>query len=295
VYVVTTSGTFDLDTRQHVCVHLFDKCALLIHDENIEQAVIKLIDWTVSCFSGLSTCLPSKTARIDGPHEKNDYPFYYSIQQDTTSTRSCNSHNQSLSMETSEANSDRDKILFSNPCSPYKMSDGNHFNLLYQNIIRSLPAHTDLRYFAVSILTTKGCRIEIPNTGLSLTVPEDAVLLDEEHLIYIALLTLENQMPPLSDNQTRLSPVILIGPSEITLLKPAVLAFEHSARLDESWIFQLMFTDDLLHWKSLVTHGQETIATPVYLQFQHERQTFVLVSEMRSFQQPIDPTHPHPV
>jgi leucine-rich repeat transmembrane protein FLRT len=140
-----------------------------------------------------------------------------------------------------------------------------------------LPEHTDLRYLSVSRLNNKGCHLEIPHTGISLTIPENAVLLDEDHLIFIALLYADNQMPILNSHQTRLSPVILIGPSDITLVKPAVLTFEHTAVLDSSWKFHLMFTEDILHWRSILTYGQENISTPVYLQFNERQQAFLLV------------------
>jgi hypothetical protein len=38
-----------------------------------------------------------------------------------------------------------------------------------------------------------------------------------------------------------------------------------------------MFTDDIIHWKSVLTYGQENISTPVYLQFNNKQQAFVLV------------------
>jgi leucine-rich repeat transmembrane protein FLRT len=96
-------------------------------------------------------------------------------------------------------------------------------------------------------------------------------------LIFIALINIENQMPTLNNGQTRLSPVILIGPSDITLLKPAVLSFEHTAVLESSWKFNLMFSEDIFNWKSILTYGQENISTPVYLQFNNHQQAFVLV------------------
>ncbi len=165
------------------------------------------------------------------------------------------------------------------------ISNENHLNLIYENILQSLPAHTDLRYFAVSILNHKGCRLEIPNTGVSLIIPENAVLLDDDHLIYLALINVENQMPILNPGQTRLSPCILMGPADITLLKPAVLSFEHTAVLESSWKINLMFSEDMLNWKSILTYGQENISTPVYLQFHHQQQAFVLVSYPFSFNQ----------
>ena len=277
-----------------------------------------------SCFfflssQGLSTCITSKGTSSNGSShigvchsDKAEYPFYYSIQQDTTSTRSCTSQNNSVSLTNFDSGFEKEKLLLLNDSPLNKqlysikasnyhhpitlsttsyasnqvkypslasqsISNENHLNLIYENILQTLPAHTDLRYFAVSILNNKGCRLEIPNTGVSLIIPENAVLLDDDHLIFIALINIENQMPILNNGQTRLSPVILIGPSDITLLKPAVLSFEHTAVLESSWKYNLMFSDDVFNWKSILTYGQENISTPVYLQFNNQQQAFVLV------------------
>lgn len=157
------------------------------------------------------------------------------------------------------------------------ITNENHLNLIYENILQTLPTHTDLRYFAVSILNNKGCRLEIPHTGVSLIIPENAVLLDDDHLIFIALINIENQMPGINPDQTRLSPVILIGPADITLLKPAVLSFEHTIVSESLWKLNVMFSDDLFNWKSILTYGQENISTPIYLQFNNQQQASILV------------------
>ncbi|CAF1252486.1 unnamed protein product [Adineta steineri] len=272
---------------------------------------------------GLSTCITSKGTSSNGSShigvchsDKTEYPFYYSIQQDTTSTRSCVSQNNSVSLTNFDSGIEKEKLLLSNDSplnrqlyatkssihpitlstSSYTsnhiqypslasqpISNENHLNLIYENILQSLPEHTDLRYFAVSILNNKGCRLEIPNTGVTLIIPEDAVLLDDDHLIFIALINIENQMPMLNNGQTRLSPVVLIGPSEITLLKPAVLSFEHTAVLESSWKLNLMFSDDIFNWKTILTYGQENISTPVYLQFNNQQQAFILFESMGAY------------
>ncbi|CAF2704898.1 unnamed protein product [Rotaria sp. Silwood2] len=238
---------------------------------------------------GLSTYIPSKTTCSSCRIEKNEYPFYYSIQQDTTSTRSGTSHNNSISLTNSDLGIEKEKLLFLNESSlnkqfhTLKSLNQNHLNIIYEKILQSLPENIDLRYLTVSILNNTGCYLEIPHTGVSLTIPEDAVLLDQDHLIFLALLTIENQMPILNNKQTRLSPVILIGPSDITLVKPAVLSFQHSAILESSWKLNLMFTDDIIHWKSILTYGQENISTPVYLQFNNEQQAFVLFETMGAY------------
>ncbi|CAF2079760.1 unnamed protein product [Rotaria magnacalcarata] len=272
---------------------------------------------------GLTACITSHGVSSNGSshlgvyhNERNEYPFYYSIQQDTTSTRSCTSQNNSVSLTNFDSGLEKEKILLLNE-SPltkqiYSIKSSNHpitlstasyasnqlkypslasqsishennLNLIYENILQSLPAHTDLRYFAVSILNNKGCRLEIPNTGVSLIIPEDAVLLDDDHLIFIALINIENNMPILNNGQTRLSPVVLIGPAEITLLKPAVLSFEHTAVLESSWKLNLMFSNDVFNWKSILTYGQENISTPVYLQFNNQQQAFILLESMGAY------------
>ncbi|CAF1088064.1 unnamed protein product, partial [Didymodactylos carnosus] len=267
----------------------------------------------------LPDCITSKTT--NDQVTRDEYPFYYSIQQDTTSTRSCASQNASL---THSESIEKEKLLLnlnessSSPGSNLHhqlyahhkqhqqqhllnqnnnnntintstsvtangssiISGGGPFHLLnycgfqpkfhqrsiqnndyshtstdttsrstpssilnsvYEKILQSLPQHTDLRYFAVSVLNSKGCKVQIANTGVCLVIPEQAVLDDEEYLIFIAILTDDMQMPQLSEGESRLSPVVLIGPSEITLLKPAVLSFEHTALLDDNtWQLSLM-------------------------------------------------------
>lgn len=229
---------------------------------------------------GLANCLPT-AANCGGCHvEKNDYPFYYSIQQDTTSTRSGTSQHNTISLTNSDLGmTERERLHFLND-SPSRESNTNRLNLIYESILQSLPAHTDLRYFAVSILNSAGCQLRIPHTGIKLTIPEGAVLLDEDHLIFMAVLTTESHMPSLAANQTRLSPVLLIGPSDITLVKPAVLSFEHTADVESPWKYHLMFAEDNLNWKCIVTYGQENISTPVYFQFHNEQEASILVSRM---------------
>jgi hypothetical protein len=280
-----------------------------------------LFENNFSSYLGLSTCITSNGTSSDGSshigvchNDKTEYPFYYSIQQDTTSTRSCVSQNNSVSLTNFDSGFEKEKLLLLNESPLNKqiyslktssnhpitlsttsytsnhiqypslasqsISNENHLNLIYENILQSLPTHTDLRYFAVSILNNKGCRLEIPNTGVSLIIPENAVLLDDDHLIFLALINIENQMPVLNNGQTRLSPVILIGPSNITLLKPAVLLFEHTAVLESSWKLNLMFSEDVFNWKSILIYGQENISTPVYLQFNNQQQAFVLVKNL---------------
>ena len=112
----------------------------------------------------------------------------------------------------------------------------------------------------------------------SLMILNGSLLSNQTYQFKVNLINIENQMPVLNNNQTRLSPVILIGPSDITLVKPAVLCFEHTAVLETSWKLNLMFSEDIFNWKSIVTYGQENISTPVYLQFTNQQQAHISVS-----------------
>ncbi|CAF0770421.1 unnamed protein product, partial [Didymodactylos carnosus] len=310
----------------------------------------------------LPDCMTSKTTKEQ--ISRDEYPFYYSIQQDTTSTRSCASQNASL---THSESIEKEKLLlnlnelssspgnnlhhqlythhkqqqqhllnqnnnnntsnistttnssnivpgggsfhllnycgFQPKCTPRNIQNNDYshtttdsisrstpssvLNSVYEKILQSLPQNTDLRYFAVSVLNSKGCKVQIANTGVSLVIPEQAVLDDEEYLIFIAILTIDSQMPPLTEAESRLSPVILIGPSDITLLKPAVLSFEHTALLaDNTWQLSLMngeYNDaNIILWKKLLILGQESISSPVYVHMD-PHQCYILLESLGAY------------
>lgn len=209
-------------------------------------------------FSGLSNCITSKTSTSDCQIERSDYPFYYSIQHDNSSTKSSSSQNNSTSLY---------------HCSPLNFQGTMRFNRNYKKIIESLPNESDLRFLSVSLLNNRGCRLEIAQTGVSLIVPEDAVLPDEEHFIYVVLLD-----SIFGHEQKRLSPIVLVGPPDITLLKPAVLSFEHSAKIENSFSnIELVHTENFLEWKSILKLNEENFVSPVHLELGRENKAFLMV------------------
>ena len=77
-----------------------------------------------------------------------------------------------------------------------------------------------------------GGRLCIPDSKVSLLIPEGAVPRGAMQDVYIAVCRDERQIPSLADKpkSTLLSPVIMAGPPGLKFNKPVVLSFEHSAR-----------------------------------------------------------------
>ena len=66
----------------------------------------------------------------------------------------------------------------------------------------------------------------IPDSGVSLLVPEGAIKKGTSEQIYIALIRDDRDRPKLNERQTKLSPVIALGPPGITFLKPVILGMQ---------------------------------------------------------------------
>uniref|UniRef100_A0A1B6BY64 Netrin receptor UNC5 n=1 Tax=Clastoptera arizonana TaxID=38151 RepID=A0A1B6BY64_9HEMI len=146
-----------------------------------------------------------------------------------------------------------------------------------------------------TVLTNAGARISLPDSGVSLTVPEGALPRGIKENIYMAVLRDDRHRPKLTDGQTQLSPVVACGPSGISLKKPAILNMQHCASLKHGkWNISVYATDSppetTPHWQKVVTLGEETINTPVFTQLDanhvylvtEQLTRFVLVGEASS-------------
>ena len=88
--------------------------------------------------------------------------------------------------------------------------------------------------------------------------------------VFLAIMTEGRDRPRLSENQTLLSPVVLVGPPRLSFKKPVVLSFGHCANLKlGSWELGVYHCDSLFSdaddtpWVKLVTIGQESVSTPI--------------------------------
>ncbi|XP_076054854.1 unc-5 [Oratosquilla oratoria] len=139
-----------------------------------------------------------------------------------------------------------------------------------------LPAGVDATTGAWGVVTAAGAMLDVPECGVSLTIPEGAVTSGMAQEVYVAILRHPADRPPLNDRQTLLSPVVACGASGGTLQKPAILSFKHSASLQHAaWRFDVYSskgkppqvpTDEPLQWERFLTLGEERVDTPVFTQ-----------------------------
>ncbi|KAK8377238.1 hypothetical protein O3P69_013704 [Scylla paramamosain] len=162
-------------------------------------------------------------------------------------------------------------------------------------------------------VTSAGGRLIVAEHGVVLTIPSGALPADVRQQFYVTVDSCAGNTPALTDRQTLLSPVVccgLVGGG--SLLKPAVLSFEHCASLQHAtWQLHIFSTQvSNTHtasstssgssssppnsssggeepWTRLITMGEERIDTPVFTQLDGAQvhmmtelmQKFVLVGE----------------
>ncbi|XP_069705153.1 netrin receptor UNC5C-like isoform X2 [Periplaneta americana] len=138
----------------------------------------------------------------------------------------------------------------------------------------SIVAGVDPECIASATVTSAGARLSLPESGISLNVPEGALVRGQREDIFIAVLREDRHRPKLSDRQTQLSPVVICGPSNVTFKKPVIVNFHHCASLKHGhWTVSVWSSDSQPEehpvWQKVVTLGEETINTPVFTQLDH--------------------------
>lgn len=138
-----------------------------------------------------------------------------------------------------------------------------------------------------STVTHAGTRICLPDSGVSLTIPEGAISRGSKEQIYIAVLRDDRHRPKLTDGQTQLSPVVLCGPPGLCFKKPVILNMQHCASLKHGqWKISVLSTDSPPEatplWNKMVTLGEETINTPVFTQLD-SGQVYLVTEQLTRF------------
>ncbi|XP_015676021.1 netrin receptor UNC5A [Protobothrops mucrosquamatus] len=107
-----------------------------------------------------------------------------------------------------------------------------------QNFFRSLPrGAANMAYGTFNFL---GGRLMIPNTGVSLLIPPDAIPRGKIYEIYLTLHKQEDVRLPLAGCQTLLSPIVSCGPPGVLLTRPVILAIDHCVEPNpETWNLRL--------------------------------------------------------
>ncbi|XP_063784000.1 netrin receptor UNC5A isoform X4 [Pseudophryne corroboree] len=107
-----------------------------------------------------------------------------------------------------------------------------------QSYFRTLPrGSSNMAYGTFNFL---GGRLKIPNTGLSLLIPPDAIPRGKIYEIYLTLHKQEDVRLPLAGCQTLLSPIVSCGPPGVLLTQPVILSMEHCLEPSpENWTVRL--------------------------------------------------------
>ncbi|XP_078039879.1 netrin receptor UNC5C [Augochlora pura] len=144
--------------------------------------------------------------------------------------------------------------------------------------------HGDSGGFIVrAVVDEQGALLVVPEVGVSMSVPEGAIPRNRRHNLHLAVLGDDYLRPSLPPGLTLLSAVVACGPSDIDLVKPVILQFEHCAELrTDNWELSLWSTDlDLetrssnstnsstssnvtssMMWRKVLTLGGEPINLP---------------------------------
>ncbi|XP_077589733.1 netrin receptor UNC5A isoform X3 [Stigmatopora nigra] len=133
-----------------------------------------------------------------------------------------------------------------------------------------------------------GGRLTIPNTGISLLIPPEAIPRGKIYEIYLTVQKKEDLRLPLAGCQTLLSPVVSCGPPGVVLSRPVILSMDHcsDACLD-NWAIRLKKQTYEGAWEDVLLMGEELVSDPYYCQleaetcqlFSEQLGTFALVGE----------------
>ncbi|XP_074648340.1 netrin receptor UNC5C-like isoform X2 [Tubulanus polymorphus] len=132
-----------------------------------------------------------------------------------------------------------------------------------------IPSNIDIECITWMNITYAGGRLELPDSGVYLTIPEGSIPKGQTEEIFLAVCRDDKDRPKLIDAQTMVSPVILCGPQNLNLLKPVILSYAHCASLrNANWVLSIYNShtpyDEAPIWQPVVTLGHETINTPGY-------------------------------
>ncbi|XP_044010870.1 netrin receptor UNC5B-a isoform X2 [Aphidius gifuensis] len=93
---------------------------------------------------------------------------------------------------------------------------------------------------ARAIVNVRGALLVLPNSGVSLSIPEGAIpKIHGKKQLYVSVLEDDKYRPSLPDGITQLSAVICCGPVSSTFDKPIILQFEHCALLHPGGTWEL--------------------------------------------------------
>ncbi|XP_030251231.1 netrin receptor UNC5A isoform X3 [Sparus aurata] len=138
-----------------------------------------------------------------------------------------------------------------------------------QSYFKTLPR--DVANTSYGTFNFLGGRLTIPNAGISLLIPPEAIPRGKIYEIYLTVQRKEDLRLPLAGCQTLLSPVVSCGPPGVVLSRPVILSMDHcsDACLD-NWAVRLKKQNYEGAWEDVLLMGEELVSEPYYCQLEAE-------------------------
>ncbi|XP_008558057.1 netrin receptor UNC5B-a isoform X2 [Microplitis demolitor] len=208
-------------------------------------------------------------------------------------------------------------------CSSYPSSDSTTttYNVASERVRLAAAKLEQTGNVARAAVNARGALLVLPDSGVSLSVPEGAISKAQgRRQLDLSVLDEDRFRPRLPEGMTQLSAAIYCGPPAVTFDKPVILQFEHAAMLHPAgtWELSIWASDDqpdgpadeendvnqdskgLIHhqhhtatdssadklkpvtWTKVLTLGSETINTPLFTQLDHS-EAFIVTEQLRSY------------
>ncbi|XP_048885056.1 netrin receptor UNC5A isoform X3 [Brienomyrus brachyistius] len=138
-----------------------------------------------------------------------------------------------------------------------------------QTYFKTLPRDTaSTSYGTFNFL---GGRLTLPNTGISLLIPPEAIPRGKIYEIYLTVQRKEDVRLPLAGCQTLLSPIVSCGPPGVVLTRPVILSMNHCSDANpENWAMRLKKQSYEGTWEDVLQVGEELPSDPYYCQLEAE-------------------------
>ncbi|KAI5623119.1 netrin receptor UNC5A isoform X2 [Silurus asotus] len=149
--------------------------------------------------------------------------------------------------------------------------DAGHLTsrLAAQSYFKTLPR--DAVHTSYGTFNFLGGRLTIPNTGISLLIPPEAIPRGKIYEIYLTVQRKDDVRLPLAGCQTLLSPVVSCGPPGVVLTRPVIISMDHcSDSCTDHWAIRLKKQTYEGTWEDVLLLGEELVSEPFYCQLEAE-------------------------
>ncbi|XP_078364185.1 netrin receptor UNC5C-like [Oculina patagonica] len=134
----------------------------------------------------------------------------------------------------------------------------------------NIPENADPKMVAWGLVDHNGGKFTIANTGVSLTVPPQAIPEGRTEGIYIAIMNQKKEHPYINAKESLLSPVVKCGPTGLKFQRPVILSMPHCALLEEgAWNLKVQYNESepstAADWKQLIDVNKQDGSEPSHV------------------------------